>query len=102
MANPYYTKMKSTGASKMAKTSGSSKNYESQEDKAERRYGAGASKFADGGQVLAGDVLPIRPPGPADTAARMNQIKNQGAQSPNTGSKSNNIHGLYGHITEKS
>jgi len=39
MANPYMGKMESTGSSKMAKETGSSKNYESQGDKADRRYG---------------------------------------------------------------
>lgn len=40
MANPYRGKMESTGATKMSKTTGSGGNYESQQDKAERRYGA--------------------------------------------------------------
>ncbi len=39
MSNPFKGKMESTGASKMAKETGSSKNYESQMDKADRRYG---------------------------------------------------------------
>mgnify|MGYP001567607893 CR=1 FL=1 len=41
MSNPYEGKEKSTGSAKMAKISGSSKNYESQEEKAERRYACG-------------------------------------------------------------
>lgn len=40
MANPFESKMESLGAKKMAHTSGSAKNYESQRDKADRRYGA--------------------------------------------------------------
>ena len=39
MANPYMGKMESTGATKMAKETGSTGNYESQGDKADRRYG---------------------------------------------------------------
>lgn len=59
-------------------------------------------KAADEARQMAGDVIPIRPIlSPSTTAARAGQAQNKGAQSPNTGSKDNNIYGLYGHIITK-
>lgn len=46
MSNPFLSKAKSTGASKMAHTSGSAKNFEDSRDMAKRRY-------AEGGEVEA-------------------------------------------------
>src|SRR6266403_874342 len=46
---------------------------------------------------IAGDVVPIRPPGsPANTSGRSGQTKNQGAQSPNTSAPGSNISRIYG------
>ena len=39
MAHPLEGKMESTASSKMANETGSASNYESQRDKADRRYG---------------------------------------------------------------
>lgn len=69
MSNPFFDKMKSTGATKMAHTSGSAKNYESQQDKAKDRYGPKASKFADGGVV----GTPSNPTPPSTDARDMMQ-----------------------------
>mgnify|MGYP001570250901 CR=1 FL=1 len=41
MSNPFKGKAESTASSKMTKTTGSSKNYKSQEAKADRRYAGG-------------------------------------------------------------
>ena len=67
MSNPFLGKAKSTGASKMAHTSGSAKNYEDSRDTAKRRYGKG---YSEGGEVEATplpaspfeDVKPTRSP----------------------------------------
>lgn len=53
MSNPFLDKAKSTGAAKMAHTSGSAKNYEDSRDAAKRRY-------AEGGEVEA-TPLPASP-----------------------------------------
>lgn len=48
MTNPFLSKAKSTGASKMAHTSGSASNYQDGRDVAKQRYGKG---YAEGGEV---------------------------------------------------